>query len=373
MPIGEYMKETQTIDTNVVADNTKNTETVSQTENNISNLSTDENKNPNKNKKRFPKINKKPNSNSKPNLNNNSSSENSFNPTNNKPKSQKPKFFKKNTRHDIDDTVVNEIESEEDKLIYSLYKLTRAKTLNIAEFSDNFFEYKFKYKKDPIYKSKTLLHFAFLYENDLVFNFLIKNSDSSRDEIKNNLQFLFSNKNPDILKTCLNHSDLIQLTPEQSTNLFKNIAQHVFRLENIYYILDKFSNLNINQKQEFISALFEYNNIPMIKGVNQFEHLKPLAFAYFDIHKELPSMQNYALIYTQIFKQETQKDYFFPSNNIFTESTNEFNQFLQTNPKTLYVENSDKDLVKEINQDLKPAINSNVMITKKTILKRIKP
>ena len=84
-------------------------------------------------------------------------------------------------------------------------------------------------------------------------------------------------------------------------------------------------------------------------------------------------MQNYALIYTQIFKQETQKDYFFPSNNIFTESTNEFNQFLQTNPKTLYVENSDKDLVKEINQDLKPAINSNVMITKKTILKRIKP
>ena len=43
------MKETQTIDTNVVADNTKNTETVSQTENNISNLSTDENKNPNKN------------------------------------------------------------------------------------------------------------------------------------------------------------------------------------------------------------------------------------------------------------------------------------------------------------------------------------
>ena len=132
------MKETQTIDTSVVADNTKNTETVSQTENNISNLSTDENKNPNKNKKRFPKINKKPNSNSKPNLNNNSSSENSFNPTNNKPKSQKPKFFKKNTRHDIDDTVVNEIESEEDKLIYSLYKLTRAKTLNIAEFSDNF-------------------------------------------------------------------------------------------------------------------------------------------------------------------------------------------------------------------------------------------
>lgn len=60
--------------------------------------------------------------------------------------------------------------------------------------------------------------------------------------------------------------------------------------------------------------------------------------------------KNYALIYTQIFQQETQKDYFFPFNNIFTESTNEFNQFLQTNPKTSYVENSDKDLVKEINR-----------------------
>ena len=48
--------------------------------------------------------------------------------------------------------------------------------------------------------------------------------DCGLRKIKNNLQFLFSNKNPDILKTCLNHSDLTQLTPEQSSNLFKNIG-----------------------------------------------------------------------------------------------------------------------------------------------------
>ena len=93
------------------------------------------------------------------------SSENSFNPTNNKPKSQKPKFFKKNTRHDIDHTVVNEIESEEDKLIYSLYKLTRAKTLNIAEFSDNFFEYDMKNAKGskmPRGDKNAILQFQFI-------------------------------------------------------------------------------------------------------------------------------------------------------------------------------------------------------------------
>lgn len=163
----------------------------------------------------------------------------------------------------------------------------------------------------------SLLFYSALYENPIIFNFLIsKYKNEFKDDILKSIYHVYSNRDENILNTAMQH---LECSYEDLTQLLQTIAQNCFKEENIKITNKHIKNWlekNIISNEDilsFTSELIINNNTSYLFTSSTDEFWKSKIIKQLSLHTEIINILDMTEFYHRIIspfhKSKTIEDF----------------------------------------------------------------